>query len=382
MISCQNLFEIFKKNELTFFTGVPDSTFKDWMKFLDDKDGEGLRNVIAVNECEASAVVSGYHLATGKVGVVYMQNSGLGKVVNPSTSLLDKEVYSIPAVYMIGWRGEPGVKDEPQHKKMGRMMLPLLDCLEIPYRILPEGIDEVGEVIKEMKSIAMGDRCPVALVVGKDSLEKYVSSKEGELEYEMNREDAIKTIVDNLEGDEVIVSTTGKASRELFEYRIAKDEKPRDFYTVGSMGCASSIGLGVAMQTAKKVFVFDGDGAALMQMGSFATIGHYKPKNLCHIILDNNCYDSTGGQPTVSDSVDFFKIGLACGYGSAREVRTKSELAYEMKGMKDKEGPNLVVVKVRKGTRGDLGRPTTTPVENKKMFMEGLRKTRGENGTV
>ncbi len=373
MISCQNLFKIFKKNELDFFSGVPDSTFKDWMRFLDDENGRGLRNVIAVNECEASAIASGYHLATGKVGVVYMQNSGLGKVVNPHTSLLSKDVYSIPAIYMIGWRGEG--KDEPQHKMMGRVMTHLLDVLEIPYEILPDNIEVAGVVVKRMKERAMNESCPVALVVKKDSLEPYVSSKETVPRYEMNREDAIKTIVDSFDGSEVVVSTTGKTSRELFEYRVLKGEKPKDFYTVGSMGCSSSIGLSVALERPKKkVFVFDGDGAVLMQMGSFATIGYYKPKNFNHIIFDNNSYGSTGGQPTVSDNVDFVKIALSCGYENAIGVERKEELIDVVREMKNKEGPNLIVVKVKKGARKDLGRPTTTPIENKEEFMEKLRE--------
>lgn len=373
MISCQNLFEIFKKNELTFFSGVPDSTFKDWMKFLDDEHGKGLRNIIAVNECEAAGICAGYHLATGKVGVVYMQNSGLGKIVDPHTSLLSSDVYSIPAIYMIGWRGEPGEKDEPQHKMMGRITNPLLDVLEIPCEDLPDNIKDAEVIIKRIKERAEKDNSPVALVIKKGILEEYASKKDVR-EFEMNREDAIKTIVDCLSEDEVIVSTTGKTSRELFEHRVARGEKPKDFYTVGSMGCASSIALGIVLEKKdKKVFVFDGDGAVLMQMGTLGTIGHYKPKNFYHIVFDNNCHDSTGGQPTVSDSVDFDKIALSCGYENARQVSSRQELIDVVNGMKDKKGPNLIVVKVKKGSRENLGRPTTTPIENKEEFIKSLR---------
>lgn len=373
MISCENLFEIFKKNDLLFFTGVPDSTFKDWMKFVADEHGERLTNIIACNECEATAIAAGYHLATGKVGIVYMQNSGEGKTVNPLTSLCDPEVYSIPVLLMIGWRGEPGKKDEPQHKKMGRIMIPLLDTLDIPHKVLPDNVKEAEKVIEETKKTAEENGAPAAIIVKKGTLEEYEASKNAKTNYEMKREDAIKVIVHNLDGSEAIVSTTGKTSRELFEYRVARGEKPYDFYTVGSMGCSVSIATGIALQKPnKEIFVFDGDGAVLMQMGALATIGHYMPKNLCHIVFDNASYDSTGGQPTVSPTVDFEKVALACGYRATKTVKTKTDLSKAIKKMKSAEGPQMLIVKVNKGARKDLGRPTTTPKENKRAFMEKL----------
>lgn len=374
MFSCENLFQIFKKNNLLFFTGVPDSTFKDWMSFLADEHGERLTNIIACNECEATAVAAGYHLSTGKIGVVYMQNSGEGKTVNPLTSLCDPEVYSIPVLLMIGWRGEPGIKDEPQHKKMGRIMIPLLETLEIPYKILPDNIEEAEKTILEMKKIAEEKKAPVAIIIKKDILEKYESKKKTKTNYEMGREDAIKAIVDNLDGNEVILSTTGYTSRELFEYRVARKEKPRDFYTVGSMGCSASIANGIALQKPdKEVFVFDGDGAVLMQMGALATIGYYQAKNLYHIVFDNASHDSTGGQPTVSDTVNFEQIALACGYKQAYIVNSKEELIKKINKIKKEDGPSMIVVKVNKGARKDLGRPTTTPIENKEAFMDFIQ---------
>ncbi len=372
MIKCEELAKVFKENELTFFTGVPDSTFKDWMKYLADNP-PGFKNIIAVNECEATAIASGYHLATKQIGAVYMQNSGLGKVVNPVTSLCSGDVYSIPVLFMIGWRGEPEKKDEPQHKMMGRVMIPLLDCLEIPYKILPDNIKEAETTIREVKQLAEQNSSPAALIIKKGTLEEYVAKKSIKTNYGMSREDAIKTIVDNLNGDEVLVSTTGKTSRELFEYRVARSEKPRDFYTVGIMGCSASIALGIALQKPKKnVFVFDGDGAVLMQMGTLATIGHYNPKNFYHIVFDNSSYDSTGGQPTVSPSIDFKKIALSCGYKDAEYIETKKDLEKIIKNFS--EGPKMIIIKVNKGARKDLGRPTTTPIENKKAFMEFLKK--------
>lgn len=374
IISCENLFEVFKKNDLLFFSGVPDSTFKDWMKFLADEHGERLTNIIACNECEAVATAAGYHLATGNIGTVYMQNAGEGKTVNPLTSLCDPEVYSIPVLLMIGWRGEPGKKDEPQHKKMGRVMIPLLETLEIPYKMLPDNIEEAEKVIEEMKKTAEQNKAPAAIIIKKKTLEEYEAKKKIKMNYEMTREDAIKVIVDNLDGSEAIVSTTGKTSRELFEYREElKQDHSKDFLTVGSMGCSASIANGIALSKPnKQVFVFDGDGAVLMQMGALATIGYYNSKNLYHIVFDNHSYDSTGGQPTVSLIVEFEKVALACGYKTSKSVEKKSDLIKAVKEMKSSEGPAMLIIKVNKGSRGDLGRPTTTPIENKESFMKTL----------
>ncbi|NQU79389.1 phosphonopyruvate decarboxylase [Candidatus Woesearchaeota archaeon] len=374
-MNCEDLWNIFRKNDITFFTGVPDSTFKSWMSFLNDMHGEGLTNIIACNECEAIAAAAGFHLASGKLGVAYMQNAGEGKIVNPITSLADPEVYSIPLLLLIGWRGEPGKSDEPQHKKMGRVTLPILETLEIPYRILPEDIDEAASVIAEMKKTALDNHAPAAIIIKKGTMEKYEARKECKTSYEMSREDAIKAIIDCLDGSEAIVSTTGKASRELFEYRVAKGDTPRDFYTVGSMGCCASIALGIALQKPdKKVFVFDGDGAVIMQMGALATTGHYKPKNFYHIVFDNQSYDSTGGQPTISDTINFEQVAVACGYVSAKTVETKEQLMSALDLMKVAEGPSMLIIKVNKGARKDLGRPTTTPIENKEAFMAFLEK--------
>ena len=369
-MKCEDLAQIFKENNLTFFSGVPDSTFKDWMKFL--SDGNGFTNIVAVNECGAAANCTGYNLATEKIGVVYMQNSGLGKIANPHTSLLSKDVYSIPAIYMIGWRGNPEEKpDEPQHKMMGRIMTDTLDVLEIPYQILPNNLEEAKAVISKAKETAETNQCPSAIIVKKGTLEEYVAKNKIETNFEMSREDAIKTIVDTFQGNEAVVSTTGKTSRELYECRIARGEEPKDFLTVGSMGCSASIGFGYAKEKPdKKVFVFDGDGAVLMQMGALATIGHYQPENFYHVVFDNKSYDSTGGQPTVSDTVNFEQVALACGYKGAKTVETSDSLKNTIKEMTSSKGPQMLIVNVNKGARKDLGRPKSTPVENKESFMK------------
>jgi len=375
-MKCEDFWGILKKEDISFFSGVPDSTFKDWMKFLNDEHGNNLTNIIACNECEAIATVTGYHLATNNLGIVYMQNSGLGKTVNPLTSLCDKKVYSIPLIMMIGWRGEPEKKDEPQHKKMGEVMLPLLDVLGIPYRILPEEINEAENTIIEMKNKALETNAPVAIIIKKGIFEEYQAKKIIKTNYEMNREDAIKIITNNLDKKDIIISTTGKTSRELFEDRIEKKELPKDFYTVGSMGCSASIANSIALQKPEKnIFVFDGDGAVIMQMGSLVTIGNSKASNFYHIIFDNSSYDSTGGQPTLSSNLDFEGIALNCGYKGTKTVKTKEDLRSSIKELKEKDGPQMLIVKVNSGARKDLGRPTTTPIENKKAFMNFLNET-------
>jgi phosphonopyruvate decarboxylase len=375
-LNCSEIWNIFKKNNYKFFTGVPDSTFKAWMSFLDDNHGNGLDNIISSNECEAVAIASGYHLATNNVGVVYMQNSGFGKTINPITSLADSEVYSIPMLLMIGWRGEPGKKDEPQHKKMGRVMIPLLEALEIPYSFLPETTSEFEQLLQKISIFFKENKKPYALIVKKNIIEPFTSSKRKIVSYVLTREEALKIIIDSFNGDEIIVSTTGKTSRELFELRIARGEKPRDFYTVGSMGCTSSIALGIALNSKKKTVVIDGDGALIMQLGALTTIGHYHPENLYHILIDNNAHESTGGQPTVSDSVNFKEICIGSGYNLVYHAFNRDDLKIALKNMFKEEGkgPMMLIIKVKKGSREDLGRPTTTPIQNKEFFMKSLRK--------
>lgn len=375
-MNCSEIWDIFEKNNYKFFTGVPDSTFKAWMSFLDENHGNGLDNIISSNECEAVAIATGYHLATNKIGVVYMQNSGFGKTVNPITSLADSEVYSIPMLLMIGWRGEPGKKDEPQHKKMGRVMIPILEALEISYSFLPETASEFEELLQKISFFFKENKKPYALIVKKNLIEPFTNSKRKETIYEMTREEVLKIIIDSFNGDEVIVSTTGKTSRELFELRIARGEDPRDFYTVGSMGCTSSIALGIALNSKKKTVVIDGDGALIMQLGALTTIGHYHPENLYHILIDNNAHESTGGQPTVSDTVNFKEICLGSGYKSVYLANSREDLKIALEKMFKEEGkgPSMLIVKVKKGSREDLGRPTTTPIQNKEFFMKSLRK--------
>jgi len=375
MIECTKLAEIFKANKFTFFAGLPDSTFKAWMSFLDERGEEGLTHRIAAIERDAVAWAAGYHVATGNTGVVYMQNSGLGNTINPLTSLTSPEVYDIPLLLMVGWRGEPGKKDEPQHVQMGKITLPQLDVLGIKYKLLPGEMGEIEKVIAEAREHIDSTGESFALVVRKGLFEKYTGQSNIKQSYDMKREDAIKIVLDALQPMDVVVSTTGKASREIFEYREKLGQgHEKDFLMVGSMGCVSSMAGEIALQKPdRKIYALDGDGAIIMGMGSLSTIGHYKPKNLMHVVFDNGAYESTGGQPTTADNVNFEQLAVANGYAGSRTVETSVDLRTAMADLTSQEGPYMLIVKVEKGARADLGRPTTTPVENKKAFMNNLK---------
>jgi len=375
MLNCQTFFGLLNSYGVKFFTGVPDSLLKDFCAYAQDHLRKE-HHVIAANEGAAVALACGHYLATGQIPLVYMQNSGQGNAVNPLVSLADPDVYAIPLLLLIGWRGEPGKRDEPQHLKQGKITLSLLNTLEIPYQILPNADHDAEKCLKQILNTAETGRLPVALVVKKGTFKEYRPKKSQRCPLELSREQAIRLIAEQLEDDDIVVSTTGKISRELYEYReaIACDHS-KDFLTVGSMGHASQIALGIALaKPARQVFCFDGDGAAIMHMGSMATIGWQKPDNFRHIIFNNGCHESVGGQPTAGLAISFPDIAKACGYRLAVTAQTAAEISERMPLLKAVPGPSLLEVKVRRGARADLGRPTTSPKQNKAAFMEFLAK--------
>ncbi|MFX0017335.1 MAG: phosphonopyruvate decarboxylase [Promethearchaeota archaeon] len=374
MILCQEFFDILKDEGFSFFTGIPDSTFKEWIKFIIDNDGGILKHIVACNECEAIALAAGYHLATNKIGIVYMQNSGLGKAVNPLTSLCDPDVYSIPLLLMIGWRGEPGKKDAPQHKKMGRITLSLLDTLQIPYSILESNIKSIKEELNKAIKYFNKNCGPYAFIIRRNLFEKYDLRVKQDIEHILSREEVINLIMNNLGEDEIVVSTTGYTSRELFEYRESRKKNHfKSFYNIGSMGCASSIGLSIALEKPHtRIIVFDGDAAAIMQMGAFTTIGRYNPLNFVHIIFDNNAHESTGGQPTNSNSIDILQIAISSNYKSGLIIKSLKELEEAIKFIKSAEGPIILIVKIKQGSRSNLKRPAKDPKDYKKFLMQYL----------
>ena len=374
MINPKAFIERLREGGIEFFAGVPDSLLKNLCAYITDSIARE-NNIIAANEGGAVALAAGYHLATGKTGCVYMQNSGEGNAVNPLLSLMDADVYKMPLLLVIGWRGEPGVHDEPQHVKQGKVTLSLLDAMGIPYAVLDENwetqTDEALRVIKESNGI-------YALIVRKGTFEEYKLQNQVVSDWALGREEAIKIVVDKLKEDDIVVSTTGMISRELFEYREAKGQgHAHDFLTVGSMGHASQIALCIALQKPeRRVVVFDGDGALLMHMGGMAIIGDYAPKNLVHIVFNNGAHDSVGGQPTVGQKIDVEAIAKAVGYADVITVDTQMSLMFAMNHVNNAviDGVSLINVNVRKGNRKDLGRPTTTPQQNKEALMKELSK--------
>lgn len=366
------LFEIIKKD---FFTGVPDSQLKELCDYLMRKEGIGKRHLIAANEGNCVGLAVGYYLATGEIPVVYLQNSGLGNIVNPSVSLLHPKVYGIPCIFIIGWRGEPGTHDEPQHIYQGEITEVLLRVLEIDYIIITKEttLQEITDAMKNFDGLLAQGKS-VAFII-----KKAVFESEGKVDYQnanlLVRENVIEKIVD-VAGDDLIISTTGKASRELFEIRERKGQgHQRDFLTVGSMGHSSSIALGIALNKPNtKIWCMDGDGAVLMHMGAMALIGANKPGNMVHIVINNEAHETVGGMPTVGEKVDFVQIAKGCGYPRQMPVCNKKELMEALSEAKSGRELMFIEVKCNISSRVDLGRPTTTAQENKKHFMDYLRQ--------
>ena len=375
MISPKFFIDTLGSYGIDFFAGVPDSLLKNICAYIADHM-DAKHNVIAANEGAAVGLAAGYHLATGKIGVVYMQNSGEGNIINPLASLTDKEVYNIPALLLIGWRGRPGVHDEPQHVKQGKVTTGILNTMGVNYDVLCKDEDkaakQIAKAVKTMKETGE----VYALVIEKDTFEDYKLQSVEVNDLTMSREEAIQTVAAALGEKDVIVSTTGMISRELFEYRAQKGEShERDFLTVGSMGHASQIALGIAMEKDdRKVWCFDGDGATIMHMGSMAIVASKSPTNYIHVVFNNGAHDSVGGQPTVGLKIDLPAVAKAVGYKDALSADSKELLVDALGKLRNIEGPVLLEVKVKKGNRKDLGRPTTTPIENKNALMEFLRK--------
>ena len=363
-----------KEHSIDFYAGVPDSLLKNICAYITD-NLPAEQNIIAANEGGAMGIAAGYHLATGKVPVVYMQNSGEGNIINPLASLTDKEVYNIPVLLVIGWRGRPGVKDEPQHVKQGKITTGLLNVMGINYAILPKDEAEAAKQIKIAVDYMKATNECYALVIEKDTFDVYKLQNVEKNNLTMSREEAIQKVAACIEETACIVSTTGMISRELFEARTAWNQgHERDFLTVGSMGHASQIALGIALQKLeRKVYCFDGDGASLMHMGNMAITASMKCKNYVHVVFNNGAHDSVGGQPTVGLKIDFCGVAKAVGYKATYSVDTMEQLDAALAEVKNAEGPVLLQICVKKGNRKDLGRPTTTPVQNKEALMEFLQ---------
>lgn len=374
MIRPEFFIEQLRDNGIDCFAGVPDSLLKNICAYITDHF-DAQHNIIAANEGAAVGLAAGHYLATGQPACVYMQNSGEGNIINPLASLTDPEVYNIPVLLLIGWRGRPGVHDEPQHVKQGKVTTGLLNTMGVNFDVLSKEEDKAEKQIA--KAVETLKRKEVyALVIEKDTFEDYKLQNVEQNDLTMSREEAIQTVAAALGEKDCIVSTTGMISRELFEYRAAMNQgHERDFLTVGSMGHASQIALGIAMaKPDRKVWCFDGDGAAIMHMGSMAIVANKAPKNYVHVVFNNGAHDSVGGQPTVGLKIDLPAVAKAVGYPYSFSVGNKTELDVILNEVKKLDGPIFVEVKVKKGNRKDLGRPTTTPIQNKEALMSFLQK--------
>lgn len=374
MINCQNFFNILNSNGVNFFTGVPDSLLKDICSYITD-NVDSKNHIIATNEGGAIGLAMGYHLATNSTPLVYMQNSGFGNTINPLLSLADPKVYGIPMILLIGWRGEPNLKDEPQHIKQGEISEDLLKTMNIPYQIINKDSENLEASIKNAIDYAKQSAGPYAILVRKNTFDPYTLKSKIHTDFDMNREEAIIQIEAMMTSDDIVVATTGKTSRELFELRTRKKQQhSNDFLTVGGMGHASQIALGIAISKPDKtIYCFDGDGAVLMHTGCLGIVGSMKPKNYKHIVFNNGAHDSVGGQPTIGFDISFKDLAKVLNYKETYSVNTRNDLIQTFKDFKQSQGPSLLEIKINKGSRGDLGRPTIEPADNKVNFMQKLQ---------
>lgn len=352
--------------------GVPDSTLKVFCDYVNSEGSNVFNHFVPANEGAAVGLAVGNYLATGRPACVYMQNSGIGNIVNPVTSIAHADVYDIPMLFLIGWRGEPGKKDEPQHKFMGRITESIFDVLEIGHEVIGEETtdEELGDILLKAAAALKKNR-QYAVIIKKNTFEDRKFSDYAN-EHKLVREKAIDTILESLNKDDVIISTTGKISREVYEEsdRLLGDHK-QAFLTVGGMGHASMIALGYAKQRPdKKVFCIDGDGAVLMHMGSLAFLAKQSPDNMVHICLNNEAHESVGGMPTGAAGISYAEIAKSCGYPIVNCVTTQEELKLAMDAAKNNNKLTFVEVMVAMESRADLGRPKESAVENKENFME------------
>ncbi len=363
-MNSHNFYNELVRQGLTMFCGVPDSCLKELCACITEHAPRE-RHIIAANEGNALALAAGHYMATGSPAVVYMQNSGLGNIVNPLLSLLDEEVYRIPALLIIGWRGEPGVHDEPQHVKQGKLTLPLLDTMGVASDILTSE-SQIATACEYMQRTGK----PCALVVRKGTFEPYAGSKTPSA-YQMSREAAIRCVLEHLDARDIVVSSTGMISREVYENRSSHE---KDFLTVGGMGHASSIALGIALnKPGRRVFCLDGDGAFLMHMGAAPVIASLRLSGFKHVIFNNEAHDSVGAQPTVMSGVDLPQLLKGCGYGKVYLATSPQEIEEVWADFYNADVPALLEIRVSTGSRKDLGRPRERPEENKRDFMSFIQ---------
>lgn len=368
MVDTKSFYHCLSSKGLDFFAGVPDSLLKNLCSCI-KSNSDKKNHIITANEGNAIAVASGYHLSTGRFGVVYMQNSGIGNAINPLLSLADEEVYSIPMLLIVGWRGEPNTKDEPQHIKQGKITISMFQTMGTEVVILEENYrEQIDYCYDYMKK----NNKPIALIVKRDTFTEYQTEKEAN-EYKLTRESALENIISKLDDNDFIVSTTGKTSREIFEIRERKNQAhSNDFLTVGSMGHASSIAFGMSLHTDKKVYCIDGDGSFIMHMGSLSIIAQNAGDNFKYILINNGAHESVGGQPTIAFDIKIDEILKAAGFKNVYRAANEEEINKSFRYLKDKDELSALIIDTKQGSRHDLGRPTLSAIDNKISFMKKI----------
>lgn len=369
MIDAKGFIQELINNEINFFTGVPDSLMSEFSKSL-HFDFKNKNHIIATNEGSALGICMGYNLATGKTPLIYMQNSGLGNFVNPYTSLLHKEIYNIPFLLLVGWRGEPGTTDEPQHIFQGKITLEMLKILEIEFLVIDSESD-IKSIFDRIK-ISIKKNLPLALVVKKETFKK------DDRKFEVNeglatRKAALAKVISKFDEDALFISTTGKLSRELYELRKNSNQIPNDLYVVGGMGHASAISTGIASGIKNKSIVcLDGDGSILMQMGHLGIIGNSTNHNFYHFVFNNSAHESVGGQPTIFNDLDSKSLFKSFGYKNIFQISDLNDL--DKISFSNISGPSIFEIKIQNSSDSNLMRPEKTPSENKNQFVKKINE--------
>lgn len=351
MLNQKKVFETLALNGVTYFTGVPDSYLNGFCNYALAKFPD--RNIIAANEGNAVGIAAGHYFATKEIPLVYMQNSGEGNAINPLASLVDKDVYAVPMLLLIGWRGQEDTEpNHPQHKLQGEITTELLDVMHIPYSILTDSDDEFMDIVSKAVKYCTETRQPYGLIAPKGVMADPDKPNNVDDTYPMSREEAIEVILENMPSDTIYSATTGRATRELFFLREKRGEtKEHDFLNVGSMGHASSVALGIAMSKPERhVVTLDGDSAAIMHMGAMTMVSKVRVSNFLHVILNNGAHESVGGQPSAGHLLDFTKIAEACGYATiGKEVRTKDELVDAINKLKNCGKASFIDCRIHRG---------------------------------
>ena len=376
-LSPELLFNLLIDNGVNFFTGVPDSLLKEFNNVITHKLSKE-NHIITSNEGSSIALATGYFLSTKKIPVVYMQNSGFGNSINPLMSLASSEVYSIPMIVFVGWRGEPGISDEPQHISQGKCMISLIESLGLPMNILPQNQQDSDKMMTMVIENVRNNMSPHIILVKKGTFDKYNNPTPIINNYELYRKDAID-IAYGIFKDDIILSTTGKISRELLENTLENNNATDNiFMNVGAMGHVGMIGLGIAKNTTKRVVCFDGDGSVLMHMGNLATIGSSNIHNLVHIVLNNGMHESVGVQETIAFDVNLKEIASNSGYDYSFCVSTKNSLEIILDDIKSNVVSGLIFIEIRINNKQkyshELMRPKDTPIDRKNKFIQFIER--------